>query len=94
MALSRMAILVEASRVPGESDLPGARVDVVNFQDYLGSAAGSVGDQRNCDPKHPFLEGIATTDSQGQTSGLRIHDFLRSTALTNVMAISMNPSCA
>ncbi|MGO9567869.1 MAG: caspase family protein [Desulfomonilaceae bacterium] len=40
MAFARKAILVEASRVPGESDLPGARVDVVNFRDYLLSASG------------------------------------------------------
>jgi hypothetical protein len=38
--MKRRAILIEASNVKGQDDLPGARVDIKNYTQYLTSQAG------------------------------------------------------
>lgn len=43
--MKRKAILIESSNVSGQSDLPGARVDVQNWQNFLKSSLGGAWDE-------------------------------------------------
>ena len=52
MALKRRAILIEASSLSGEPDLPGARIDVNNWRDHLTSNLGGAWDEGEIQEMH------------------------------------------
>lgn len=66
--MSRLAILIEASRLKGHADLPGARSDVVNYTQFLTSPYGGAWKTSEIHqlshPSHAMLAKVLTVASQ------------------------------
>src|SRR5690348_13626615 len=57
--MKRRAILIEASRIKGHPDLPGARADIANYRDWLLSNAGGAWEESEIIPlSNPSLERL------------------------------------